>query len=308
MSSIKLLSLLLGISVPAQTALPDFDSWWNYDKPAETAAKFHVLVPEAKASGNADYYLQLLTQIARTQSLQGKFPEAHAILDEVEPSLNAETPVAEVRYLLERGRSYRSAGEVDRATPLFLRAFELGRQRALDFHAVDAAHMMALVEKTKEKQLEWNFLAIELAKASNDPRAQDWLGSLYNNIGWTYQDAGRLEEALAIFREGVAWRESRHPGSEGLRIAKWSVGYSLRSLKRYEEAMTLQRALEAEYETLPKKGEYYGFTLQELAELFLLNGQKEEARSYFGRAYDRLKDVSWVDPAELARMKELGGR
>ena len=65
------------------TGLPDFNLLWDYGQPAETEARFRELLPAARACGDRDYYLQLLTQIARAQGLQKRFEQAHATLDHV---------------------------------------------------------------------------------------------------------------------------------------------------------------------------------------------------------------------------------
>ena len=283
----------------------EFDRLWNYSDPAATEAKFRTLVPEAEKSGDGEYPLQLLTQLARTQSLQGKFVEAHAILDGVEKRLSPATPVAEVRYLLERGRTFNSAKKTDEASQRFLRAFELGVQRKLDFYAIDAVHMLAIAEKEPAKQLRWNLKAVALAEESKEERAKNWLGSLYNNIGWTYHDGGKYEEALTTFQKALAFREKK--GDAGsIRTAKWCVGRCLRSHGRNEEAMKTQRALESEYEKLAMKD---GYVLEEIAELLAV--QKDpEAKRYFRLAYEELSKDDWLKQNEakrLARLKEMGG-
>lgn len=299
--------LLLGCFQAMAKDTMEFDKLWNYGKPAETEAKFRALLPEAEKSGGQEYHLQLLTQLARTQSLQQKFEEAHKILDSVEPKLGEATPVAEVRYLLERGRTFNSSKKISDAIPLFLKANSLSVERKLDFYAIDAAHMVAIAEKDPEKQMEWNLKAVKLAEKSKDERAQGWLGSLYNNIGWTYHDTGKFQEALDIFKKALAFREKKGEVAS-IRIAKWSVARALRSLQRYDEALKAQIALEKEF---VKSGEADGYVFEELAELHLITGKEAEARKYFGMAYDELAKDGWFKQNEakrLERLKELGGR
>ena len=62
--------------------------------------------------------------------LQKKWDEAQAELDAVEHRLATEPDVVRVRYLLERGRVFRSSGDPDRARPLFEEAWELARARS----------------------------------------------------------------------------------------------------------------------------------------------------------------------------------
>lgn len=184
----------------------DFDSLWNYDQPAQTESKFRELLPQAEASGDTAYYAELLTQIARTLGLQQKFEAAHQVLDEVEKLLSVAGERPKVRYLLERGRVYNSSKQPDTAKTLFEQAWNLGLSDGYDFFSVDAAHMMAIVSPA-EKALEWNLTAVKLAESSSDPKARNWLGSLYNNIGWTYFEEKKYDSALTVFQKALAFRQ-----------------------------------------------------------------------------------------------------
>ncbi|MBD3335321.1 MAG: tetratricopeptide repeat protein [Candidatus Eisenbacteria bacterium] len=281
----------------------DFDKLWDYGDPAATEEEFRGLLPAAEASGDRSYHTQLLTQIARTLGLQRKFAEAHAVLDGVEPLATAELPVVRARYLLERGRLFNSAGEPEKAVPLFKEAWDFGRAQGLDFYAVDAAHMLAIAEPS-ERQAAWNEKALELAEASGDERARNWLGSLYNNMGMTYLDQRRHEEALAIFEKGWEWRR-RRDNAEATRVAKWCVGHALRKLERYEEALELQRELE---ENSAAAEQPDGFVFEEIGECLLALDREEEARTYFRKAYAQLKEIGWIresDPGRLERLEKL---
>src|SRR5437762_2846093 len=103
----------------------DFDKLWDYAHPTETEKKFRELLAAAEKSGDRSYHAQLLTQIARTYSLRGKFAEAHVTLDQAEKMLTDDMKVARVRYSLERGRTSRSAGKSEDALPLFHAAADL---------------------------------------------------------------------------------------------------------------------------------------------------------------------------------------
>ena len=46
--------------------------------------------------------------------------------------------------------------------------------------------------------LEWHEKAIAFAENSPDPKAQGWMGSLLNNLGWTYYDKGEYAKALQV--------------------------------------------------------------------------------------------------------------
>ncbi len=286
--------------------LPEFDLLWDYNKPAETEVKFLELLTLAKSCNNLSYYLQLLTQIARTQSLQAKFTEAHKILDEVESSLET-TPIklVEIRYLLERGRTFNSAKQAEKARPLFIKAWESALESAEENYAIDAAHMMGIITSSEE-QLIWNEKAISLARKSENPKAKKWLGSLNNNVAWTYHDKKEYQKALEYFTENVQWHEERKTG-QGLIIAKWSVARTLRSLNKIDDALEIHLNLLKEIEE--KKLEQDGYIFEELGECYLLKNENSEAKKYFASAYKLLSQDIWLkqdEPDRLERLNKLG--
>jgi tetratricopeptide (TPR) repeat protein len=285
--------------------LPNFDDLWDYNNPAETEANFRDLVPLARSSTNQSYLAELLTQIARAQALQQHFDGATATLDEVESLLPDADGRARVRYLLERGRVYNSSHRQDEARPLFLEARDLAVVLKEDFYAVDAAHMMAIVEPV-ERQLEWSEWAIQRATQSDSPRARGWLGSLYNNTGWTYHDLGRYDDALAMFKKGLDWQTLQGKEAEA-RIAAWTVARTLRSLERYEEALIMQ---EQNLQTTRAAGGSDGYVNEELGECLLALDREGDARPHFARAYELLSTDVWLQrdqPERLQRLARLGG-
>ncbi len=285
-------------------SLPEIRTVWNFSDPAGSEAAFRVLLPRPERAKNASYRLQLLTQIARAQGLARKFDEAHRTLDEVQTHLDAQPPIVRVRYLLERGRVFNSSGKRDEAQPLFVEAWELGTKSSEDFLAVDAAHMVAIVVKPDES-LAWNEKAMQLAETSPDMSCRNWLGSLYNNIGWTYHDKGDYEKALASFEKALeAYSQQKRP--KDVQIAKWTIARALRSLNRVEEALARQQALLKEHE---KDGTSDGFVYEELAECHLILKHEDEAKKFFKLAFQELAKDEWLaanEPKRLERLKSLG--
>jgi tetratricopeptide (TPR) repeat protein len=284
-----------------QQSLPDFDSLWDYSNPEQTEVKFRALLPQFKVD-DAER-LELLTQIARAQGLQRKFDDAHRTLDEVERQLDEKASRAHVRYLLERGRVFNSSKQQEKAKPYFEQAFDEARQLDEDFYAVDAIHMLAILTDPASA-LTLNLRAIQLAESSAQERAQGWLGSLYNNMGWTYHDMGDFESALEMFEKAEAFCRSRNePGAT--RIASWCVARALRSLNRIEEALSRQLELEKEFDSV---NETDGYVFEEIGECLLLLKRKEEARPYFAKAHEILSQDAWLAEGEadrLTRLKEL---
>ena len=297
------LSLLLGAAIASEPA--NFDAQWDYHDPAATEVLFREHV-EASQEWPLDDRLQLQTQIARTLGLQGRFDEGHAVLDAIEPLLSSgeqsQNPPREahVRYLLERGRLFNSGGSPARAHHYFFEAWVIGQAADLDGRAVDAAHMLAIVEPP-EDAMRWNQLAMNLAESSEDESAKRWLGALYNNIGWTLHDLERYDEALVTLQKGLEWRIER--GTPGpIRIAKYSVGRALRSLERYDEAMEIQSAVAAE---LAAEGKTDGYVEEELGELLLIAGDSDAASDHFANAWTELSADSWMVANEGPRLERL---
>jgi tetratricopeptide (TPR) repeat protein len=280
----------------------NIDSYWEYSDPAASEARFRAALPQA----TADERLELLTQIARTHSLRRQFAQAHSMLDEVEPQLSGAGPAPRARYLLERGRTLNSAGDRTTAASLFRQAWETTSAARLDGLAVDAAHMLAIVEPPASAAA-WTERGVELARVSTDAKARGLLPALLNNHAWNLHDGERHDAALLAFREAeAAWHATgRQPQG---RIATWSVARCLRSLQRCEEALQLQQRLEQEWQAA---GSADGYVFEEIAENLEALGRFEEATAYFRRAESELgKDPQFAreNPARLARIMALGRR
>ncbi len=281
---------------------PLFDELWNYGKPEETAVKFRELLQDPSIQEDRSAHLQLLTQLARTQSLQRKFDDAHTLLDQVEPQLTDELHVAKIRYLLERGRTHNSNKQVNLARPLFLEAYEIAKAHAEDFYTIDAAHMMGVLDGDLEAQMEWNLIAMNEAKKTSNTRARRWIGSLSNNIGWTYHDQGEYQKALDMFEQTQAFFIDESPNAGRERIARWCIGKMYRLLGRLDESLTVQEGLEKEYQELEEDD---GYVQEEIGETLLALNQREKAAPYYARAYAILSKDSWLQANEADRLERL---
>ncbi len=288
----------------------DIEALWDFNNPAASESRFREVlagIPAGADVGADAARFELLTQVARAQGLQRRFEDAHATLDEVERAIGAESasaiPRVRVRYLLERGRALNSSGRRDDARSHFIEAFDRALLDEDDPLAVDAAHMVAIVE-TPEGALLWNERALALAEASPHPRARKWRASLLNNLGWTRHDRGEFELALDLFERALeARRDLGDPST--IRIARWSVARCHRSLGRLEEALDVQQELEQE---LIAAGERDGFVNEEMAECLLALGREGEARPHFARAHELLsRDAGLAErePDRLARLRTL---
>jgi tetratricopeptide (TPR) repeat protein len=266
------------------------DALWTINDPVEGEAKLKKAV--AEFPGSVD---ELHTQIARSLGLQGRFDEAWEELSNISM---VHSPVVEIRIQLEKGRLKNSSGKRNDAKPYFLKALELADQEQFDFYAVDAAHMLGIVSEGQDS-IQWNKLALQRAAHSKLKRAQNWKGSLLNNLGWTYFNSGDFNTALTTFESALDFQKALGDPVR-IRVARWTVARCLRALKRYDEAFVIQSEL-IQY---PEQG----YVSEELGELLLVLGRSDDAKPRFKRAYELLSQSLGSDPGQanrLARLKEL---
>src|SRR5579871_266115 len=111
---------------------------WDFDDLDASRERFLAqLAEETTDAGRAE----VLTQLARVESLRDEFERCDELLDEAE-ALGGVT----ARLLLERGRRERSSGRDGAGLAEFRQAFELAQESGEDVLAADAAHMLALVD------------------------------------------------------------------------------------------------------------------------------------------------------------------
>lgn len=278
----------------------EIDQHWNYAMPASSEQQFAHLASQHE--NDLPLYLEILTQKARAQGLQDHFAQAHETLDLVLQANQPVRPLIQIRYLLERGRVLNSSGHPNESTPFFKSALDEAQEHDLDFFAIDAAHMLGIVSSSRE-QAYWTETAIELAEASTQKRCKNWLGSLYNNLGWTHFERQDYDKALNMFQKNVDWYQKQH--KKGLQeiIAQWSVARTHRAMGNHQQALEQQQYLLAEI-TRRKLGED-GYIYEEIAENLLSLGKSEAAHIYFSKAWQLLSQDSWMQKHEVKRLERL---
>ena len=232
------------MTTPANDVSPqsrDIESFWEYSDPAASEQRFRA----ALATATGDERLELLTQVARTHSLRKDFAEAHRQLDAIEKELPGAGPRPRIRYFLERGRTFNSAGDKAEARALFEQAWTLARASGAEGLAVDAAHMIAIVAGGTDEAVQWNRRGLEIARRSSDAKAKALVPAMYNNMAWDLHEMKRYPEALAAFESSLAeWTARGKPRQ--IQLAKSSVAQCLRSMGRDAEAARIEKDLEAE--------------------------------------------------------------
>jgi tetratricopeptide (TPR) repeat protein len=277
----------------------ELDALWDFGDPAGSEGRFRVVVERARES-DEPILAEALTQLARAQGLQRRFVDADRTLDDARAALTPDDARGRIRLALERGRVANTAGRTGRGADSFREAWELARTAGEDALAVDAAHMLGIVEPANEASA-WNERAMELARSSPDPAARRWIGSLANNMGWARHAAGDDEGAIALFEQSrdAFLTDGR---VDRARIARWAIARCLRSQGDLEAALSEQRALLAELDAL---GETDGYLYEEIAECLLALGRADEGRPFFARAHEVLSADAGLRAGEPERLERL---
>lgn len=214
----------------------DLKQLWDFDDPPGSEQRLRAAM--AGASGPDRDVLQ--TQVARALGLQQRYPEALAVLDAI---VSDDTEV-HVRTLLERGRVYRSSGDLAVAAPLFRTAVAAADEVGLEALVIDAMHMVALTLSGSD-QVDYTRTILQRARESADPAANGWVASVLNNLGMAHSELGEWQPALDAFEEALMERRNG-TDEEAIEIARWMVAWALRNLGRTGEALAAQRALKAD--------------------------------------------------------------
>ncbi len=262
----------------------DVTPLWDFGHPDVSEQRFRAALQGAVG----DDVLILQTQIARTFGIRKDFSAARDVLKSIEPNLAAAGPEARVRFQLELGRTYASATHApelltpeskEKARAAYNEALRIAQAEHLDGLAIDAIHMLAFVDTSPEDQLKWGQKALAVVETSTQPAAQKWEASIRNNIGYALHQLGRYEDALQQFNRAVSIRE-RGTDAQATRVAYWMVAWTLRAMKRSEEALQIQLRLEREGDAAGQPDLY---VFEELEFLYREAGNAARAEFYANR-------------------------
>ena len=293
-----ILTLFVGVNLMANE-LPDIRSEWNFGNTKQSRDNFEKLIE--KYSVHEEYILELKTQIARTLGLESRFDEAHKLLDKIKQSLKKEHKTATARYFIERGRVFNSDNKKEEAAKEFFKAFEASKEINSEHLIVDSAHMLAIAVPEFKDQKKWTEIAIDEASKAKDSKVKDWKGSLLNNWGWSLFDQKQYQEAMQVFKDALAFRETKN-NAEAIIIARWSIARTHRALNEIDKAIEIQISLIREWERI---GEKDGYVYEELGELYLVKKDDKNRKKYFKMAYDELLKDKWFAKNEKKRLERF---
>jgi tetratricopeptide (TPR) repeat protein len=276
-------------------------SLWDFDDLDASQARLEAQLGEEESD---DGRAEVITQLARVEGLRSDFEAADRLLDDA-VELAGASDVARARIELESGRVRRSGGDVGAALPLFESAYSRALQAGQFFIAADAAHMAALAAPDQEGFVRWTERGVTIAE--DNEGASYWLGSLLNNLGWEYYEAGEREAALDAFQRALQARERDPENPAAIEIARYAVGKALRALGRAEEAVP---QLEQAVVSATRRGTSDGWLHEELAEEYAALGRADDAREHARLAIPLLEETDPTlaeDQERRARLAALAG-
>lgn len=274
----------------------------EYDKAIKI---YKQAVNTAEEGNNNSDLVEALSQVARCYLALNKNEEGRVWLKKAEDKATDNEPSGWSRYLSVRGRYEWKDGisesgeflpEVRIATDTFKEMYAYCFEHSLFSRAVDATNMISLTG-TADERIEWGLKGI---KAAENGGFEGWLGPLWNNLGWNYNELKRYDEALESLKKA---REYHYKKGDDLAklIADWSVGHAYRKTGQLDSAFVLMQEVfnwsmkRYEEDSSPDNAEWVGHSCRELGELSLSNGKLEKALEYLVRAKENLAIAGMAD-------------
>ncbi|MBP6869754.1 tetratricopeptide repeat protein [Candidatus Babeliales bacterium] len=309
-------------------------SWWkkdtteleNFDEiigklgsPVIIEKKLQELSAQAKKLPSNSIYLQMQSQMALMQAIQKKFEQAHTTLDKAQAQLTITDHIAAARIMLERGRIFQQSGNIAQAAQYFNESYRISTLHNLDYHTINAAHMIATIAPTLHEKISWNELAISLALQTQDKKATQWLAPLHNNLGKNYFDAQDYEKSLQNYQKAlILFQKKPQHATSNLLFARWTIARCMRALHQLDQAFILQQSLLNEIKDLELSKQHEmpqeffllirGWIYEELAEIYDNQNNLEASKKYAQQALTDLTGnemFTKTSPERIERLKSL---
>ena len=291
----------------ARRLLAEGDRLFSGRDYAGATKHYQEAIALAEKAGDASALVEALSMTARGHLIQKKKEEGRGFLTRAGELASEEDPAGWSRYLGVRGRYEWRDDEKPKATKTFEAMYAYCLEHELWNRAVDAAHMVAIVG-THDQQLEWAQKGIAAAEKGE---MDGWLGPLWNNLGNTYDELGRHQDALD------AWKKARHyhwkvGGEKSKLVADWAVGLGYRKVGAFDKALQWQRPVLAWAERRlaekddPERREWVALAKMELGLIAVHEKRTEEAAGLLKAAHAVLA-AAGMQSWHPAAWKELEG-
>ena len=272
------------VRMSASSLISQADSLFNSRQYDQAREIFVQAADNAQASGDNSALIEAYAMIARTYLVVDNKEAGRPWLDKAALYASQDEPLGWSRYLGVRGRFEWKDNQLEKASATFKEMYQYCSDNKLYERAIDAAHMVAIVGGPDE-QVEWGLKGIKEAEAGN---VTHWLGPLWNNLGWTYESAGKFKESIDAY---IKAREYHYKyGDEKSRlIADWALGHAYRLNGQADSAAAwITPELLTRFETL-RDDEFQGWVLKELGEIAILRSEPDSALAFLVRAEEKLR-------------------
>jgi predicted enzyme related to lactoylglutathione lyase len=268
---------------------------------------YKLTVLAAEREDEEEILVEALAQVARCHLIQGKKEEGRSWLKKAKARASKKMPQGWSRYVSVRGRFEWKDDKLEEAAATFKEMYEFCLNHELHRRAVDAARMVAITAP-HEEQIVWGQKGIE---AAEEGQLEGWLGPLWNNLGWTYEEMGHYQESLDALTKARAYHWKLGTEKNKL-VADWSVGHAYRQLGQLDEASHWLRPVLAWAERRyvkdpdPDAAEWVGHSHRELGELAIARGELEEGLGHLRKAKEKLDEAEmreW-DPEDFQRLTD----
>lgn len=269
--------------------LNEADSVFNSGNYEGSRSLYEEAVKLAEADTNHSDLAEAYSMIARCYLITDKKEEGRHWIDKAGAVASEEQPEGWSRYLGVRGRFQWQDKEMGAATETFKDMYEYCSRHKLHSRAIDAAHMVAITG-TPEQQVEWGLKGIKQAEKGD---LGGWLGPLWNNLGWTYEDQKQYDKCLEAYTKAREYHY-KHGTDRNKAVADWAVGHAHRLLGNTTEAVKWLNPLVPKFEEM-NDGEFIGLTHLELGMIELQRENYKPALNHFQIAEQRLKEAGMPD-------------
>ena len=249
--------------------------------------------PQNPANTEEEIHLEAMAQLARTYLILDEKEHGRNWLARTADLVNPQKyPKAWARYLGVLGRFQWKDNNLNTATTTFKTMYEFSNKNKLYEQAVDAAHMIAITAP-HEEQITWAKRGITAAENGN---MTSWLGPLYNNLGWSYDEIGNHRQALDALQKARKYHYQNKNDLPKL-IADYSIAVQYRKLSNINKALQWLTPAQEWADKLynenptPDHAEWVGHTHTELAEIALLQNNINQAKKQFTIALEKLTEA-----------------
>lgn len=289
----------------AEKSLAAADSLFKANEFDRAMTAYQAAVAEAEKADDKSVLAESYAQIARCYLKNNKLEDGKEWLAKAAGVATEDLPNGWSRYLGVKGRfEWREAAikthelnpEVESAANTFRGMYDYCLAHNLHERAVDAANMMSIVG-SKDEKIEWGLKGIEAAEKGN---LTGWLGPLWNNLGWNYDEMGDNKNALEALKKAREY----HYKNEKIRprlVADWSVGVQFRKTGQLDSARSVIALVSGQAESLyaanptDENAEWIGHASREMGEIELISDGQAKALEYFKKARAKLEEAGMPD-------------